>query len=82
MDVLNAKFYIFEVTLNGTEAKVDSMSELEEGQHVGITLEELLEAEQVVKADAEVQRLCAEVGKRCLVLVPCLHSMLPTAHRV
>lgn len=64
IDTLGNHFYVFEVTFHGSDkATVDVYSELEEGQHVGITLEELAEAERIVKADERVQKLCADVGK-------------------
>ena len=51
-------------TLNpdGRTAVVDSYEQLAAGLQPGITMEELVISEEVVRNDPEVIRLCAEVG--------------------
>jgi Cu2+-containing amine oxidase len=43
--------------------ELEKVEKLPEGTQVGITPEELLEAEQAVKKDERVLKLCADVGK-------------------
>ncbi|KAM0750283.1 peroxisomal copper amine oxidase [Meredithblackwellia eburnea MCA 4105] len=50
-----------ELKTDGT-AVIDSYNQLEKGVQPGITMEELVRAEEVVREDPEVIRLCKEVG--------------------
>lgn len=61
LDNLGGHAYEAEVTI-GAESKVDSFTLLPDDVHPGISVEELLDAEKVVKNDPEVQKICAELG--------------------
>ncbi|KAL8281293.1 hypothetical protein RQP46_006327 [Phenoliferia psychrophenolica] len=60
---VTGEVYVLQATLktDGT-AVVDSFEQLEKGLQPGITMEELVISEEVVRNDPEVIRLCAEVG--------------------
>lgn len=69
IDSVSGKVFVFEVEIEGDQvAKVTSQVQLEEGVQVGITMEELTDAEQVVRADPRVQKLSADVGESVLSL--------------
>ena len=63
INTLTGEVYVLTSVLkpDGT-AVVDSFEQLEKGLQPGITMEELVISEEVVRNDPEVIRLCAEVG--------------------
>lgn len=62
IDTVTGEVYTISCILSGTSAEVDSCEKLPEGVQPAITMEELVESEEVVRNDPEVIRLCAEVG--------------------
>lgn len=63
IDSLTGQVRVFEVEVVKDAGKVVSETVLPDGVQPGITMEELLEAEEVVRKDARVQELCANVGE-------------------
>lgn len=59
-DMVTGTVFVLKVNLDA--GSVVEIERLPEGVHPGITLEELVEAEETVRNDDEVKRLCAEVG--------------------
>lgn len=51
------------LSLGGAKWTVDTFEKLPESVHPQISVEELLECEMVVKGDARIQRLAADVGE-------------------
>ena len=64
IDVLTGEVYTLTCIINPTTltAEVDSFAKQPKGIQPAITMEELVESEEVVRNDPEVIRLCAEVG--------------------
>lgn len=65
IDVLTGDFYVAACTFprEGSRPTLDGVEKMPKGVQPAITMEELDEAEQVVRNDPEIIRLCAEVGE-------------------
>jgi hypothetical protein len=62
VDMVAGDAYTAELLIEGQDATVQSLVKLPENVHPGITLEELCEAEEVVKKDPRCIALAKEVG--------------------
>ena len=62
IDVLLGTAYHIHTTISSEGVSVDSVEMLPKGVEPGITLEELIAAEETVKKDPLVQKYAAEVG--------------------
>ena len=62
IDALSGAAFCLTATIVNGVANIVKQEQLPEGAQPGITLEELEEAEQAVRADPTVQKLCADVG--------------------
>lgn len=62
IDVVVGTGYHIHTTITSQGVSVDSVVMLPKGVEPGITLEELIAAEETVKKDARVQKYAAEVG--------------------
>lgn len=86
IDVLTGDFYVTACTFpdGGGRPMLDGVEKLPKGVQPAITLEEMDAAEEVVRNDPEIIRLCAEVGERIqedfelinLRLADCAHSLV------
>ena len=63
IDTLTGKVYVLACEIKDGKATIDSFEEMPEGIQPAITMQELVESEEVVRNDPEVIRLCAEVGE-------------------
>jgi primary-amine oxidase len=52
------------LTFNDSEWVVDGADQLPEGQMPQLSVNELIEAEQIVRNDERVRKLCADVGEQ------------------
>lgn len=62
IDTLTGDVYVLTAVLKGQSAEVDSFEKQPKGVQPAITMQELVESEEIVRNDPEVIRLCAEVG--------------------
>ncbi|KAF9469528.1 copper amine oxidase [Collybia nuda] len=62
LDILNGCAYNATLSLKDAKWSVDTLDKLSESEHPQISVEELLECEQVVKNDPGVQKLAKAVG--------------------
>lgn len=62
IDVLEGTAYHIHTTITSQQVSIDSVEMLPKGVEPGITLEELIAAEETVKKDPRVQKYDADVG--------------------
>ncbi|ORY73098.1 copper amine oxidase [Leucosporidium creatinivorum] len=62
IDTLSGQVYVLACEIKNGQGHIDSFEEMPEGIQPAITMEELVESEEVVRNHPEVIRLCAEVG--------------------
>lgn len=62
IDVLEGTAYHIHTTITSQQVSIDSVEMLPKGVEPGITLEELIAAEETVKKDPRVQKYAADVG--------------------
>ena len=62
IDTVTGDVHTLSCVINGQTAEVDSYEQQPEGVQPAITMQELVDSENVVRNDPEVIRLCAEVG--------------------
>ena len=63
IDAVTGEVFLFTVLLKNGRGTVLEQEKLPEGVQPGITMEELTESEEIVRADPKVQKLCADVGE-------------------
>lgn len=63
IDTLSGQVYVLACEIKNGQGHIDSFEEMPEGIQPAITMEELVESEEVVRNNPEVIRLCAEVGE-------------------
>ena len=62
IDAVTGTGYLVKLSVASSTVNVDAVEMLAKGVEPGITLEELEAAEQTVRNDPRVQKLCADVG--------------------
>ncbi|KAJ1307241.1 hypothetical protein OPQ81_001354 [Rhizoctonia solani] len=62
IDLVSGYAWLFNLSLQATEWVVDHAEQLPEGRMPELSVEELIEAEQIVRDDERVRKLCADVG--------------------
>jgi len=62
IDAVTGTGYVVKLSIDSQNAVVDAVEMLPRGVEPGITMEELCEAEETVRNDPRVQKLCADIG--------------------
>jgi len=62
IDAVTGTGYVVKLTIDSQDTIVDAVEMLPKGVEPGITMEELCEAEETVRNDPRVQKLCADIG--------------------
>jgi primary-amine oxidase len=62
IDIVTGTAYHIFTTITSEKVQIDGVEMLPKGVEPGITLEELIAAEEAVKADPRVQKYAADVG--------------------